>query len=114
MKKYEGVIGLAFRARKLAAGTESVLDAIRAKKAVLTLVTSDASEDTKKRLSDKCAFYGGRYVIIPTTKSELGRLLGKNDTAAAAFLDASFVKAFELSLTREETTLAGKEISEEK
>lgn len=114
MKKYEGVIGLAKRAGKLATGTESVLDAVRAKKSALVLVASDASEDTKKRISDKCAFYDGRYIVLPTTKSELGGVLGRNDTATAAFLDASFVKAFETSLTREETTLARKEISEEK
>ena len=45
MKKYEGVIGLAFRARKLATGTESVLDAIRAGKSALVLVAADASEE---------------------------------------------------------------------
>ncbi len=113
MKKYEGVIGLAFRARKLATGTESVLDAIRAGKSALVLVAADASEDTKKKISDKCAFYGRKFVIIPTMKGELGRLLGRNDTATAAFLDASFVKAFETSLAREETTTSGKENSNE-
>lgn len=113
MKKYVGVIGLAFRARKLACGTESVLDAIRSKKSVLAIVASDASADTKKKLGDKCAFYGGGYVVLPITKSELGSALGRNETAAAAFLDASFVKAFEASLAREEITLAGKEISKE-
>lgn len=114
MKKYEGVVGLAKRAGKLACGTESVLDAIRSGKSALVLIACDASEDTKKRIGDKCAFYGGKYIILPTTKSELGSLLGRNDTAAAAFLDASFKKAFETSLSREETITAGKEISDEK
>ena len=111
MKKYLGVIGLAKRAGKLASGTESVLDAIRAGKSALVLIAADASEDTRKRICDKCAFYGGRYVVLSASKTELAAVLGRNDTAAASFLDASFVKAFEASLAREETISAGKEIS---
>lgn len=112
MKKYIGVIGLAKRAGKLACGTESVVDAIRAKKASLVIVASDVSNETKKRIVDKCSFYGVDITTLEEGKSELGTALGRNDTAAAAFLDASFVKAFHASLAREKTSTR-KEISNE-
>ena len=52
MDKIFNLIGLATRARKIISG-EELMDAIRKKKVSLVIVASDASENTRKRYSDK-------------------------------------------------------------
>jgi ribosomal protein L7Ae-like RNA K-turn-binding protein len=42
-------LGLAYKARKIAVGTELSIEKMRQKKAVLIALASDASENTKKK-----------------------------------------------------------------
>ena len=93
-----GVIGLAARARGVAIGTNQVLEAIRGRKAKLVIVASDVSDNTRKNLSDKASFYSARTEFPDITTEELGRAVGHSNTAAIAFTDANFVKAYEKSL----------------
>ena len=93
-----GVIGLAARARGIAIGTNQVLEAVRGKKAKLVLVACDVSENTRKNLTDKANFYSAKIEISDITTEELGRAVGHSNTAAIAFTDINFVKAYEKSL----------------
>ena len=99
-----GIIGLAARARGIAIGTNQVLEVIRNKKSRLVLIASDVSENTRKTLTDKSVFYSARYELIDITTAELGRAVGHGNTAAIAFTDANFVKAYEKSLTSNNDT----------
>ena len=52
-------LGLCRKAGKLICGTPLICDALRsAKKPCAVIMASDNSENTQKKLSDKCAFYG--------------------------------------------------------
>ena len=85
-----GMIGLAKRAGYLLCGTDAVISsAASGKKPPLVVCASDASERTKKQLSDKCATYGVTLAVIPCTKDELARYAGKKDSqlSAAAVCD---------------------------
>ena len=85
-KKMFQMLGLAFRAGKLASGEFSVENAVKEGKAYLVIVAKDASDNTVKHFSDKCAFY---QVPIERAgeKESLGRALGKEERASIAVLD---------------------------
>lgn len=89
-----GVIGLAARARGIVIGTNQVLEAIRGGKAKLVLIAEDVSDNTKKNLTDKAKFYSARTEFIDISAEELGKAVGHNNTAAIAFTDINFVKAY--------------------
>lgn len=93
-----GVIGLAARARGIVIGTNQVLEVIRNKKAKLVLIAQDVSDNTKKNLTDKANYYSVKAEFIDISAEELGKAVGHSHTAAIAFTDTNFVKAYEKSL----------------
>lgn len=85
-----GMIGLAKRAGYLVCGTDAVISSVTSKKKpALVIASSDASERTKKQLSDKCASHGVKYLVISCEKDALARAIGKKDSqiSAAAVCD---------------------------
>lgn len=91
-----GNIGLCVRARKVVLGTELVCDALKSGVAKLVISVGDASQNTAKRLRDRCAYYGVRLVVLPCTGEELAAAVGRGGiTAAVAITDASMVKMIE-------------------
>lgn len=96
-----GVIGLAARARGIVIGTNQVLEAVRNKKAKLLLIACDASDNTRKNLTDKATYYSVKAEEIDITTEELGRAVGHSNTAAIAFTDANFVNAYKKSLSKD-------------
>ena len=81
-RKLSGMLGICRKAGKLTIGTEQVVKAIREHKSIaLALVSSDASENTVKRIKNCCAFYGIPYETLPFDREELGHHIGKSDTA---------------------------------
>ena len=74
------MLGFAMRAGRLVIGTELVLRAVASNgrgRVELVLVTSDASDATKKRVFSKCEFYNTEACLLPVDSLELGKLLGK-------------------------------------
>ncbi|GHU34307.1 50S ribosomal protein L7ae [Clostridia bacterium] len=89
------VLGLARRAGALETGTDAVVDAVRHGKAKLVLLTSDCSDATAKKLTDKTSFYNVPLIKCPLAMEELSHAVGvKRLTAAAAITDANFVKLY--------------------
>ncbi|MBQ9827634.1 MAG: ribosomal L7Ae/L30e/S12e/Gadd45 family protein [Lachnospiraceae bacterium] len=85
-------VGLACRAGRIKSGELPVEQAIKSGKTALLIVASDASENTKKKLTDKCS----RRNIPCITYADmemLGRAVGKGDRAAVAILDEGFAKS---------------------
>ncbi len=79
-------IGLAAKAGKAVYGTPLICESLRMtgdKKCTLVLEGSDSSENTHKKLSDKCAFYGAELIRLPITMEELSSAIGKKSTVAA-------------------------------
>lgn len=96
-------LGLAAKARKLLFGTDMICDSIRknngAKKVFVVVAASDISDNTAKKLSDKCAFYGVRLVKGEYTMDELSHAVGKTSSVAAvALTDENIFMLFAASL----------------
>ncbi|MEE0969906.1 MAG: hypothetical protein U0M06_11090 [Clostridia bacterium] len=84
--KLKMTIGLAAKAGKAVYGTPLICESLAAKgdkKSVLVLEGSDTSDNTHKRLSDKCSFYGTELIRLPIDMSELSAAVGKRSMIAA-------------------------------
>ncbi len=102
--KLLSTLGLCARARKLVMGTPMVCEAMRDKKAtvIAVLEASDTSENTHKKLSDKCAFYRVPLYRLTADTEALGRAVGKTGAVAAVGVtDASLYKALAKHLSAE-------------
>jgi ribosomal protein L7Ae-like RNA K-turn-binding protein len=89
--KVQRNLGLCLRAGRLISGEELVLDAIRDGKARLVLLTTDASVNTSKRITDKCLFYKVPLQVA-FTRGELGEAIGKAERVVVAITDNGFKK----------------------
>jgi ribosomal protein L7Ae-like RNA K-turn-binding protein len=96
-----GFLGLCRRAGKMVLGTPLVCEELaKRKKPDLVLYSSDASEATRKRIENKCRFYGTEAIPLPVSTGDLAHALGKRgDLAALAVTDAGFGRAIRDKLT---------------
>ena len=92
MDKVLGMIGLARRAGVLYAGIDIALDAIKSRRAKLVIIAADASQGTKKTVTDSCRFYKTEYAEY-SDKEALGRCIGRESCAVAAICDAGMAGA---------------------
>ena len=76
------MLGIARRAGALTLGTDGVLASIAARSAAVILVDAAASENTKKKFRDACAFYGAE--LFETAPDRLGLAIGKPGRMCAA------------------------------
>ena len=88
---FYSMLGIAMRAGALTLGTDGVLKAISSKSAAFVLLDEAASENTKKKFRDSCAFYSVTLIELP--EGELGRMTGKPGRMAAATADESFARS---------------------
>ena len=77
------MLGFATRAGKTIVGTDLVCRAMPSGKVKLTVVSSGASDSTKKKLTVKSEFYGTRVLLADINTEELGRVVGKASAVAA-------------------------------
>lgn len=85
-QKLKMTVGLAAKAGKAVFGTPLICESLRAKgtgRCVLVLEGSDTSENTHKRLTDKCAFYETELIRLPISMAELSESVGKRSLVAA-------------------------------
>ena len=76
------MLGLAMRAGQLTFGEDGVKRAIASGGAKLVLLDAGASENTKKKMRDSCAYYG--VMIVETAADRLGFAVGKPGRMSAA------------------------------
>lgn len=86
------MIGLATKAGKTVSGEFSVEKSIKEGKALLVIVSEEASKNTNKLFKNKCDFYGVDLMIMGS-KEELGLATGKLPRASIAITDEGFYKA---------------------
>lgn len=89
--KVLSMIGLAAKAGKIAGGEFSVETAVKKGKAVLVIIASDASDNTKKSFQNMCAYRHVPFYIYGT-KESLGQFSGQGYRASLAVVDAGFGK----------------------
>lgn len=86
------MIGIAKRAGRVMSGSFQVEQALHKRQALLVIVAEDASDNTKKHITDMC-----RYRKIPRTaagrKAELGRAVGQEERTCLAITDPGLAEA---------------------
>ena len=85
------LLGLAARARAIVVGTPLVCAALshakgmdKGKAPLLVLLAEDASPNTKKRITDRTAFYGVALYSLPLSCAQLAHTIGKKEASVAA------------------------------
>jgi ribosomal protein L7Ae-like RNA K-turn-binding protein len=89
--KWENLLGLAVRAGKVISGEEMVVKSIQKQNAKIVLLSKDASENTKKKVTDKCLYYNIDLVWIDD-RLVLGKAIGKEQRVVVAVNDQGFSK----------------------
>ncbi|MBV7503729.1 YlxQ family RNA-binding protein [Bacillus sp. sid0103] len=89
--QWMSLLGLANRARKIISGEELTVKQIQGGKARLILLSADASENTTKKITDKCNSYQVPYKIVEN-RHLLGQAIGKEARVVVAILDEGFAK----------------------
>ena len=93
-KRALSMIGLCKKAGRLTSGVPLVCDAVREGRAFLTVYASGASENSVKRVTDKCKSYDTLVMSVDVTPEELAKAIGKSGAVAAvAILDRGFAEA---------------------
>ncbi len=77
-------LGLCARARGLIIGTPMILEAMRGRNVPrLVLSAADNAQNTEKRLTDKCTYYGVRLAHLSCDGERLAAAIGKHRRVAA-------------------------------
>jgi ribosomal protein L7Ae-like RNA K-turn-binding protein len=87
-EKILSVLGLCARSRELIMGVPQICDALgkvrkKGKYPLIVFEASDTSQNTHKRISDKCGFYKVKHVRLATDGETLAKRLGKTSMLAA-------------------------------
>lgn len=90
-QKSLNLLGMATRARKLISGEEQVLQSIQKNKVNLVICTTDCSDNTVKKIKNKCEYYQIPFIQQFTTE-ELSHAIGKN-RSIVALADQGFSKS---------------------
>ena len=87
-------LGLCAKAGKLIIGVPMIIDALqKAKRVYLVLEAGDTSDNTNKKITDKCNFYGVKKIKLDFDGGELGNAVGKTSSlAAVAITDEGLYK----------------------
>ena len=80
----EKLIGLCRAAGGVTTGFDAVLGEVRGGRAKFVLIASDASDRTRKQLSDKCRYYHVTCFNGPYTSGEIAGMLGRQSGCVAA------------------------------
>ncbi|WP_182199196.1 YlxQ family RNA-binding protein [Paraliobacillus salinarum] len=86
---YLNLIGLAYRAKKITIGEESIIRDIQKGKAKLVLLANDIGSQTKKKLMDKCDYYQVPICIVDD-RDTISHAIGKTGRVAIAINDDGF------------------------
>lgn len=100
MNKALSTLGICACARKISYG-ETLLKDIKSKKVHLVVVASDSSDNSKKKIIDKCNFYGCEYVVC-FDKESITKSIGRVDLVSSVGIkDYNLVKKFKENIERE-------------
>ncbi|MDE6952547.1 MAG: ribosomal L7Ae/L30e/S12e/Gadd45 family protein [Erysipelotrichales bacterium] len=95
-KEVYSLLGLCSCARKLSRGS-LLIDDILHQKASFVIICEDASENTKKKISDKCQYYHVDYIISGEIDL-LSHAIGKSNCVAVGILEKGFANKIKSKL----------------
>lgn len=90
--KQLNLLGMAVRAGRLITGEELTVKAIQRNEAKLVVVASDASDNTREKLTNKCKYYNVP-LDIAFTADDISAAIGKS-RSICAFTDKGFAKSY--------------------
>lgn len=102
--KVEFSLGIARKAGAVITGTEIIRDAVRAKKVQCVLLAKDASENTKKRIRNTCAFHSTKLVEVSLDMDALSACVGLKRLTSAVGIGKHSVVRLVLDALQAETT----------
>jgi len=85
-KKVYSYIGLCQKAGRLKSGEGACVAAISKGEAKLVIISKDASDNTKKKFSNKAKYYGVEY-FITGLRGELSSAIGKTNRPVVVVTD---------------------------
>ena len=92
--KILSLLGLATKSGKVVSGEFMVEKMVKAGKAKLVIVATDASDASQKSYNDMCTYYR-TPIFFYGTKESLGHCIGKEMRASVAVIDEGFAKSIE-------------------
>lgn len=95
-KDVYSLLGLCSRARQLSSGS-LLIDDIRHHKIYFVIIAEDASDNTKKKISDKCQYYHVDYKIVGESQ-EISKAVGKNNRVALGIMEKGFANKIKSKL----------------
>ena len=102
LQKTLSALGLCRRAGKCVFGTEAVCEDLRKHKILFAVCPEDNSENTQKKLCDKCGFYRVELLMLPIGGEVLARALGKTGhCAAVGVTDPGFLNLLRKTLSED-------------
>lgn len=99
-KKVFSLLGLAARGRRVVSGGFMTERAVKDGSASLVIVSSEASDNTRKMFGNMCAFYEVPIFFFGG-KEELGHAIGKEMRASLAVTDEGLAQSIKKYLTDE-------------
>lgn len=90
--RFWGSLGLCSKAGRLIYGVPMIIEAMqKGKKIYLVIEAGDTSDNTHKKITDKCSFYGVEKIRVDADGVELASRIGKSSSlAAVAITDERF------------------------
>lgn len=101
MNKIYSLLGLAVRSRNVVSGEFATEKAVKSGKAVMVIVSEDASANTAKLFRNMCDFYEVP-IFRYGKKEELGHVMGKQARSSLAVTDEGFAKSIRKHLEASE------------
>lgn len=108
-KNILGIIGMCRGAGKAVVGVPMICETLKRRSLkkndsdeinIIVVEASDTSENTHKRITDKCEYYNVMHVRLQADCLTLGRAVGKDGAVAAvAVNDAGFCRALLIKLS---------------
>ena len=98
IKRFKFALSLARRAGKALCGTPLVCDAIRAGSIEFVIVSSTASENSKKRVVNCATHYKAKILYTELAPEALGAAVGKSSLACIGITDKNHAFNIERSL----------------
>jgi len=92
--KIFGFLGLAMRAGKLDTGEQRVRDRIKNGNACLVIMAEDASDNTKKKITDMCNYRNIKLITL-SDRYTIGKCTGKEFVVVMSVSDSGFADKIE-------------------
>ena len=93
-KKVLSMLGLATRSRNVVSGGFATESAVKSGKAYMVIVAEDASDNTKKKFRNMCAYYKVPFYEFGV-KEILGHSMGKQDRTSLALTNEGFANSIQ-------------------